>query len=62
MELFAFVAIWVVPPVKVETADNKFSSTSVRYMNGDGKFKVQEIRVGNSKTKLVFQTGDQAGL
>ncbi|MBX9603130.1 MAG: hypothetical protein K2X35_19150 [Bryobacteraceae bacterium] len=42
-------------PVKVETADEKFSSTSVRYQNGDGKYRVREIRVGGSKTRLVFE-------
>jgi hypothetical protein len=41
-------------PVKVETSDQKFSATSVRYSNGDGKMKIQEIRLGGTKTKLVF--------
>lgn len=49
-------------PVKVEASDNKFGTTSVRYETADGKYKVQEIRLGNTKTKLVFQNGDQAGL
>ncbi|MBI3680124.1 MAG: hypothetical protein HY235_06975 [Acidobacteria bacterium] len=49
-------------PVKVETSDAKFQSTSVRYSSGDGKYKVQEIRLGNTKTKLVFQNDAQAGL
>lgn len=40
--------------VKIETANEKFSSTSVRYANGDGKYKVQEIRLGGTNTKLVF--------
>jgi hypothetical protein len=40
-------------PVKVETGDAKFSSTSVRYDNGNGKYKVQEIRIGGTTTKLV---------
>ena len=40
--------------VKVETSDSKFNSTSVRYNNGDGKYKVQEIRVGGTNTRLVF--------
>ena len=40
--------------VKVETGDQKFSSTTVRYQNGDGKYRVQEIRLGGTKTKLVF--------
>src|SRR6187551_532770 len=41
-------------PVKTETADSKFSSTSVRYLNGDGKYRLQEIRIGGTNTKLVF--------
>lgn len=40
--------------VKVETSDQKFSATSVRYTNGDGKYKIQEIRLGGTKTKLIF--------
>jgi hypothetical protein len=40
--------------VKVENSDQKFSATSVRYANGDGKYSVQEIRLGGTKTKLVF--------
>ena len=40
--------------VKSETADSKFNSTSVRYKNGDGKYRVQEIRLGGTNTKLVF--------
>ncbi len=40
--------------VKVETADQKFSSTSVRYSNADGKMKVQEIRLGGTNSKIVF--------
>lgn len=41
-------------PVRAETADSKFSSTSVRYRNGDGKYRVEEIRIGGTNTKLVF--------
>ena len=40
--------------VKTEAADTKFSSTSVRYLNGDGKYRLQEIRIGGTNTKLVF--------
>jgi hypothetical protein len=40
--------------VKVETSDSKFSSTSVRYINDGGKMKVQEIRVGGTNTRIVF--------
>jgi hypothetical protein len=41
-------------PVKVEGSDSKFSSTTVRYLNGDGKYRVHEIRIGGTNTKLVF--------
>ena len=40
--------------VKVESTDQKFASTTVRYENGDGKYRIQEIRLGGTKTKLVF--------
>lgn len=40
--------------IKVETADSKFGSTAVRYINGEGKMKVQEIRIGGTNRKLVF--------
>ncbi len=40
--------------VKVETSDSKFNNTSVRYLNENGKMKVQEIRLGGTNTKLVF--------
>jgi hypothetical protein len=37
--------------VKVEQTDQKYSATTVRYMEGG---KVQEIRLGGTNTKLVF--------
>lgn len=40
--------------VKVETAESKYGSTTVRFENGDGKMHIQEIHVGGTKTKLVF--------
>jgi len=40
--------------VKVETANEKFASTAVRYANGDGKNRIEEIRVGGTTTKLIF--------
>jgi hypothetical protein len=39
---------------RVETTDEKFGATSVRYRNGDGKYRIQEIRLGGTKNKLVF--------
>ena len=47
--------------VKVESGDAKFSSTTVRYQNADGRYKVQEIRLGNTNKKLIFPSGEQAG-
>src|SRR4051812_29156302 len=41
-------------PIKVETADSKFSSTSVRFDTGSSNATVQEIRIGGTNTKLVF--------
>jgi hypothetical protein len=40
--------------VKIETAGEKFGSTSVRYNSANGKYQVQEIRLGGTNTKLVF--------
>ena len=41
--------------VKVETSDTKFGTTTIRYSGGEaGKYKVQEILLGGTNTKLVF--------
>jgi hypothetical protein len=40
--------------VKVENSDKKFASTVVRYADADGKYAIQEIRLGGTSTKLVF--------
>jgi len=40
--------------VKVEENGGKYSRTSVRYINGDGKLIVQEIRLANTNLKIVF--------
>jgi len=41
-------------PVKVETADQKFDSTAIRYIDKGGKAAISEIRLGGTKTRLVF--------
>jgi hypothetical protein len=45
-------------PVKVESVDQKYENTSVRYTGTDKtateKPKITEIRLGGTKTKLVF--------
>jgi hypothetical protein len=40
----------------VEKSDSKFNTTSVRLSTGD-KPQIQEIRLGGTKTKLVFAGG-----
>ena len=40
--------------VKVENGETKYNSTSVRYANAEGKYRIQEIRLGGTKIKLVF--------
>lgn len=46
--------------VKAETVDKKYASTSVKYVVANGKNNVQEIRLGGTKTKLVFEAGRPA--
>jgi len=41
-------------PVKVETEDKKFETTTVRFNTATGKAVVSEIRLGGTKTRLVF--------
>jgi len=41
--------------VKVESADQKFASTSFRYDRAaDGTLKLQEVKIAGTNTKLVF--------
>ena len=39
--------------VKVENESTKFPTTTVRYTNGDGKYRITEIRLGGTNIKLV---------
>jgi hypothetical protein len=45
-------------PAKLETADHKFPSTGVVV---DSKQKVQEIQIGGTNDRIVFQTGSPTG-
>jgi len=47
-------------PVKVQTGDRKFDSNSVRYTGTGDKVSIREIRLGGTKTTLLFE--EQAGL
>jgi len=40
--------------VQVENCDEKFNTTTIRYATTDGKYSIQEIRLGGTKTKLVL--------
>jgi len=49
--------------VKVENADRKYRTTSVVYSNRDGKYLLQEIHIGGTHMKLVFENqGPQAAI
>lgn len=41
-------------PAKVENVDKKFDNTAVRYVDQNGKPVISEIRLGGTKTKVVF--------
>ena len=41
-------------PVKIENVEQTFDSTAVRYSDQGGKATISEIRLGGTKTKLVF--------
>lgn len=41
-------------PAKMETSNSKYTTNSIRYKNEGGKFEIQEIHVGGTKTKVVL--------
>ena len=41
--------------VRVENTDTKFPANSVRLTAGTGTPRIQEIRIGGTRTKLVFE-------
>ncbi|MBZ5728685.1 MAG: hypothetical protein LAP87_27360 [Acidobacteriia bacterium] len=41
-------------PAKIETGDKKFDENAIRYTNERGKANVSEIRLGGTKTVVVF--------
>ena len=48
-------------PAKVENADKKYDRTRILYNENKGKFSIQEIELGGTKTKLLFDSGVQSG-
>jgi hypothetical protein len=47
-------------PVKVETVEKKYDTTAIRYTGAGEKQSISEIRIGGTKTRLVFE--EQSGL
>jgi hypothetical protein len=47
-------------PVKVQNTETKFDNTAIRYTGSGDKVSITEIRLGGTKTKLVFE--EQSGL
>lgn len=49
--------------VTVETGSTRYAETSACCMSEDGKYRLQEIRVGGTNTKLTFKenTGASVG-
>lgn len=42
-------------PAKMETNTGKFPKTSVRYNNAGGELRLQEIDLGGSNVRIVFE-------
>jgi hypothetical protein len=40
--------------VQVEKCDEKFDKTTIRFSTASGKYAIQEIRLGGTSTKLIF--------
>jgi hypothetical protein len=48
-------------PAKLETADHKYSDTSVDLDSANSKTRISEIHIGGTKTRIVFANGTAAG-
>jgi hypothetical protein len=46
--------------VKMETGDKKYDSTTLNVRSNGDKNQLEDIRVGGSNTKIVFQSGSAA--
>ncbi len=40
--------------VKIENSPTKFNTTSVRYEKADGKMRIQEMRLGGTNLRVIF--------
>ena len=50
-----------VPAKVVNTTEKKFDQTRIFYSEDKGKYSIQEIEIGGTRTKLMFDSGVQAG-
>jgi hypothetical protein len=41
-------------PVKMMEGDQKYSATTIRYSMVDGKYRIDEIHLAGTKTRVVF--------
>jgi hypothetical protein len=41
-------------PVKEETGETRYLTTTVRFDNSEGKMRIQEVHLGGTATKLVL--------
>lgn len=48
-------------PAKVESSSKKFDRTRVLYNENKDKFTIQEIELGGTSTKVLFDSGVQMG-
>ena len=48
-------------PAKIEKAEKNYGRTRILYNEDKGKYTIQEIELGGTKTKLLFDNGVQSG-
>ena len=51
------IGSWAVASVTVETGEHKFDASSVGDVGDSSNNQVQEIRLGGTTTKLLFESG-----
>ena len=46
--------VTVEAPAKMETSTSKYATNGIRYKSEGGKYEIQEIHVGGTRTKVVL--------
>lgn len=49
-------------PVRVETVNQKYAMSGVKYVVIDGRKQIQEIYLGGTRTKLVFKSDQRSAV